>query len=119
MDITRSFQSSALGPVPKAMLMYAWQDKLEVHDLTEKVAGICKRMKVDVLLIENKAAGHSVAQEMRRLFGNEDFVVQMYDPKTLDKVARLYSIQHIFSEGMVYAPNKDWAEASTTILSIP
>jgi predicted phage terminase large subunit-like protein len=110
MDISRSFQSSALGPVPKAMLMYAWQDKLEVHDLTEKVADICKRMKVDVLLIENKAAGHSVAQEARRLFGNEDFIVQMYDPKTLDKVARLYSVQHIFSEGMVYAPNKDWAE---------
>jgi len=109
-DITRSFQSESLGPVPKAMLMYAWQGKLEVHDLTEKVADICKRMKVDVLLIENKAAGHSVAQEMRRLFGNEDFSVQMYDPKTLDKVARLYSIQHIFSEGMVYAPNKDWAE---------
>jgi predicted phage terminase large subunit-like protein len=110
MDVTRSIQSSSLGPVPKAMLMYAWQDKLEVHDLTNKVADICKRMKVDVLLIENKAAGHSVAQEMRRLFGNEDFVVQMYDPKTLDKVARLYSVQHIFSEGMVYAPNKDWAE---------
>jgi predicted phage terminase large subunit-like protein len=110
MDVTRSFQSSSLGPVPKAMMMYAWQDKLEVHDLTEKVADICKRMKVDVLLIENKAAGHSVAQEIRRLFGNEDFVVQMYDPKTLDKVARLYSVQHIFSEGMVYAPNKDWAE---------
>jgi predicted phage terminase large subunit-like protein len=109
-DITRSFQSESLGPVPKAMLMYAWQGKLEVHDLTEKVADICKRMKVDVLLIENKAAGHSVAQEMRRLFGNEDFSVQMYDPKTLDKVARLYSVQHIFSEGMVYAPNKDWAE---------
>jgi predicted phage terminase large subunit-like protein len=110
MDVTRSFQSSSLGPVPKAMMMYAWQDKLEVHDLTEKVAEICKKMKVDVLLIENKAAGHSVAQEIRRLFGNEDFVVQMYDPKTLDKVARLYSVQHIFSEGMVYAPNKDWAE---------
>jgi predicted phage terminase large subunit-like protein len=110
MDITRSYQSSALGPVPKAMLMYAWQGKLEVHDLVGKVADICKRMRADTLLIENKAAGHSVAQEMRRLFGNEDFTVRMYDPKTLDKVARLYSIQHIFSEGMVYAPDKDWAE---------
>lgn len=110
MDVSKSYQSSSLGPVPKAMLMYAWQGKLEVHDLVDKVAGICKRMRVDTLLIENKAAGHSVAQEMRRLFGHEDFTVQMYDPKTLDKVARLYSIQHIFSEGMVYAPNKDWAE---------
>jgi predicted phage terminase large subunit-like protein len=110
MDVTRSYQSESLGPVPKAMLMYAWQDKLEFADLVEKTAANCRRMKVDVLLIENKAAGHSVAQELRRVFANEDIVVLMYDPKTLDKTARLYAVQHIFSEGMVYAPNKDWAE---------
>ena len=109
-DVTRSYQSESLGPVPKAMLMYAWQDKLEFAELVEKTAANCRRMKVDVLLIENKAAGHSVAQELRRVFANEDIIVILYDPKTLDKTARLYAVQHIFSEGMVYAPNKDWAE---------
>jgi predicted phage terminase large subunit-like protein len=92
------------------MLMYAWQAKLELHELAEKVMSTCSRMKVDKLLIENKAAGHSVAQEVRRLMATEDFGVQMYDPKTLDKMARLYAVQHIFAEGMVYAPDKDWAE---------
>ena len=110
MEIRTSYQSEALGPVPKVMLMYAWQVKLELHELAEKVAATCSRMRVDRLLIENKAAGHSVAQEIRRLFGAEAFAVQMYDPKTLDKTARLYSVQHIFAEGMVYAPDKDWAE---------
>jgi len=109
-DISTSYQSESLGAVPKVMLMYGWQVKLELHDLAEKVASTCKRLRVDRLLIENKAAGHSVAQEMRRLFGHEDFSVQMYDPKSLDKTARLYSIQHLFSEGMIYAPDKDWAE---------
>lgn len=109
-EIKTSYQSEGLGPVPKVMLMYGWQAKLELHELVEKVASTCSRMRVDRLLIENKAAGHSVAQEIRRLFGYEDFAVQMYDPKTLDKTARLYSIQHIFAEGMVYAPDKDWAE---------
>ena len=109
-ELNVSYQSEALGAVPKVMLMYAWQKKLELHELAEQVAQTCSRMRVDRLLIENKAAGHSVAQEIRRLFGNEDFVVQMYDPKTLDKTARLYSIQHIFAEGMVFAPDKDWAE---------
>jgi predicted phage terminase large subunit-like protein len=109
-DVTRSYQSESLSAVPKVMLMYAWQGKLEIGDLVVKVNDICTRMRVDLLLIENKAAGHSVAQELRRVFSYEAFSVQMYDPKTLDKVARLYSIQHIFSEGMVYAPNKDWAE---------
>jgi len=103
-------QSEALGATAKVMLMYAWQDHPEIGELVIKVEDICSRMKVDVLLIENKAAGHSVAQEIRRVFNHARFGVQMYDPKTLDKVARLYSIQHIFSEGMVYAPNKDWAE---------
>jgi predicted phage terminase large subunit-like protein len=109
-ELNTTYQSETLGAVPKVMLMYAWQRKLELHELTEQVAQTCARMHVDRLLIENKAAGHSVAQEIRRLFGNEDFAVYMYDPKTLDKTARLYSIQHIFAEGMVYAPDKDWAE---------
>lgn len=109
-EVATSYQSEALGATAKVMLMYAWQDKLEIGDLVVKVEEICTRMKVDLLLIENKAAGHSVAQEIRRVFNSASFAVQMYDPKTLDKVARLYSIQHIFSEGMVYAPNKDWAE---------
>jgi len=44
------------------------------------------------------------------VFNHSRFGMQMYDPKTLDKVARLYSIQHLFSEGLIYAPNRDWAE---------
>jgi predicted phage terminase large subunit-like protein len=109
-DIATAVQSEALGATPKVMLMYAWQAKVEIGELVEKVESICDRMRVDLLLIENKAAGHSVAQEIRRVFGHAKFAVQMYDPKTLDKVARLYSVQHLFSEGMIYAPNKDWAE---------
>ena len=109
-DSASSSQSAALGATSKVMMMYAWQGKLEIGDLVVKVEDICTRMKVDLLLIENKAAGHSVAQEIRRVFNSSNFAVQMYDPKTLDKVARLYSIQHLFSEGMIYAPNKDWAE---------
>ena len=109
-ESANAVQSEALGATAKVMMMYAWQGKLEIGDLVIKVEEICSRMRVDLLLIENKAAGHSVAQELRRVFNSSKFAVQMYDPKTLDKVARLYSIQHIFSEGMVYAPNKDWAE---------
>ena len=34
----------------------------------------------------------------------------MVDPGRGDKVARTYAIQHLFSEGMIYAPDMDWAE---------
>jgi predicted phage terminase large subunit-like protein len=99
---------------PKVMLMYAWQGRHELHELVEKVSGICRKMRVDTLLIENKAAGHSVAQEIKRLYGYENFGVQLFDPKSQDKMARLYSVQHLFAEGMIYAPNKQWAEMVIT-----
>ena len=95
---------------PRVMLMYAFQERLEIHDLVTNVAKWCKDLKVDTLLIENKAAGHSVAQEIRRLYGFEKFGVQLCDPKSQDKLARLYSVQHLFAEGMIYAPIKSWSE---------
>lgn len=95
---------------PRVMLMSAWQGRYELHQLVEKVAQSCRKMKVDKLLIENKAAGHSVAQEIKRLYGHENFAVQLYDPKGQDKLARLYSVQHIFAEKMIYAPARQWAD---------
>jgi predicted phage terminase large subunit-like protein len=96
---------------PRVMLMSAWEGRYELHQLVEKVAVSCRKMKVDKLLIENKAAGHSVAQEIKRLYGHENFAVQLYDPKGQDKLARLYSVQHIFAEKMIYAPRRQWADA--------
>lgn len=93
---------------PHVMLMNAWDEHLEVHDLVTKVAKTCKEFRVDHLVIENKASGISVAQEIRRLYSRESFGVELFDPKSQDKTARLYSVQHIFAEGIVYAPDRPW-----------
>lgn len=95
---------------PKLLMMFAWAERLEFHDLVMKVESTCRKFGVDKLIIENKAAGHSVAQELRRMFSHSDFHVQLVDTGAIDKVARVYSIQHLFSEGLVYAPNKPWAQ---------
>jgi predicted phage terminase large subunit-like protein len=95
---------------PKVMMIYGWTERLELHDLVEKVRETMVDYGVDNLLIENKASGYSVAQEIRRMYSHEDFGVQLIDPKGLDKVARLYAIQHLFSEGLIYAPNRPWAD---------
>lgn len=108
--ISQSYQRTFAESHPRVMLMYAFQERLEIHELVTKVAKWCKDLKVDTLLIENKAAGHSVAQEIRRLYGFEQFGVQLCDPKAQDKLARLYSVQHLFAEGMIYAPIKAWSE---------
>jgi predicted phage terminase large subunit-like protein len=94
----------------KVVLMFAFQDRLEMNALVKKAAETCKTMKVDRLLIEAKASGISVAQELRRLYANEDWAVHLINPGNQDKLARLHSVQHLFSEGMVYAPDKSWAE---------
>ena len=95
---------------PRLILMHAWEARLELHELVEKVATSMRRMKVDKLLIENKASGISVAQEVRRMYGHEDWAVQLVDPKGQDKLARLYSVQHLFAEGLIYAPDRPWAD---------
>lgn len=103
---------------PKVVLMYSWQDRLEFHDLVQKVVDSCtvdgrkvkvppsQRFKVDRLLIESKAAGISVAQELHRTIGfSGQFGVELFNPTKLgDKVARTYAIQHLFSENLVYVP---------------
>jgi predicted phage terminase large subunit-like protein len=100
--------------MPKAILMNAWRDRLALHELVERTAATCRRFKVDKVLIESKAAGISVSQELRRLHTAEGYGVQLVDPKGGDKVARGYAIQHLFSDEMVYAPDRDWADMVIT-----
>ena len=99
---------------PRCMLMYAWQDRLELHDLVERVRETMQRYNCEKVLIENKAAGHSVAQELRRIYGHDDFYVELVDPKSQDKLSRLYSVQHLFAEGLIYAPDRSWADMVIT-----
>lgn len=99
---------------PKLMLMHAWQDRLPLHELVTKIAASCTRLKVDLLLIEGKASGLSVAQEIRRLYGSEPWGVQIINPGSQDKMSRLYSVQHLFAEGLIFAPDRAWADQVIT-----
>ena len=102
------------APHPKVMLVNAWTERLELHQLVTKVAETLKKYKADAILIEDKAAGHSVAQELRRLYSHLGFMVITDNQKGIDKPSRLYSVQHIFAEGLVYAPDKSWADMVIT-----
>lgn len=121
----------ALGDYPRIILLHAWRGRLALHapdierlpgenareftqrleaneGLVGKTADLCKRFKVDRLLIEAKANGLTVAQEMRRLHVGEGWAVQLVDPKG-DKVARAYAVQPLFSDEMVYAPYRKYS----------
>jgi len=107
---------------PKIILLHAWQERLEIHKLVQRVIDSCTkdkrpithaRFQVDKLLIEAKASGLSVSQEIRRIIGfNGKFGIELVNPtKQGDKVARAHSILHLFSDGMVYAPvGRAWCD---------
>lgn len=99
--------------MPRAIMMNAWRDHLALHNLVEKVANTARRFKIDRILIENKASGPSVAQELRRMYAAEGYSVMLNDPKG-DKVARAYSVQALFADEMIFAPDRDWADMVIT-----
>lgn len=125
---------------PKVMLIKAWRKHLEMHGtvveqerdesyrqwrrraepqwgLCEWVAETCRFRNAegvivgtaDKLLIEAKASGISAAQEIQRLYGNDGWVTQLEQVKG-DKVARAHSVVPLFSNGLVYAPDKEFSE---------
>ena len=77
--------------------------------LVEHVQDTCKEFKVDLLLIENKASGRPAAQEIANRYGLQRFGIQLCDPKG-DKMARALSVQPTFSQGLVYAPEREWSD---------
>jgi predicted phage terminase large subunit-like protein len=85
----------------------------ESWGLVELIAQTCRKWGVHHLLIENKASGITAAQELRRLYGSEAWSVQLVEPKG-DKVSRALSVQPIFANGLVYAPDKSWADLVIT-----
>jgi len=96
---------------PKIMLIYAWEERLRFDQLVKKVTDTCitpslegrPHYPVDKLLIEAKGNGISVAHELHRLWrGSGKISVDLIDPKKYgDKVSRVTSIQHLFSDGMI------------------
>jgi phage terminase large subunit-like protein len=46
---------------------------------------------------------------LEKLFVNRKYVISIADPKKLDKVARMIRVQPEFAAGMIWAPDKSWA----------
>lgn len=117
---------------PRAMLMFAWAKRMQLHGvevpalpneppevykarqkenwgLVELVADTCKRYKISRLLIEDKARGIDVANELKRLYAREKFGIQLVTP-VKDKVSRTHAVVSLFTDRGVWAPNTTWAQ---------
>lgn len=101
----------AVHGIPKIILMGAWTDYLEFNALLEKIIITCRnpKRKCDALLVEGKASGKSIIQEVKRKCRPEEFSVYELKPDG-DKVSRAHAVVPMFAAGCVYAPDFAWAD---------
>ena len=114
------------------MVIDCWQEKLQYPDLRPKIIdefetvyGEGKEKKrVDLLLVEDKAAGISLIQDLQRAH----LPVIGYNPGRADKTQRLSIVSNIIRAGRVWVPEssvkkgfvRDWAEGMVSqICSFP
>lgn len=103
----------------QVMVMFFWQARLALYPAVEKIIATATRMKVDKLLIENKATGIPVSQEIVRLTREEKFTIELVNPDRGEgvgdtaKIARANAISIFHREereggqtrpGCVYVP---------------
>jgi len=92
---------------PNIILLDAFQDRMEFPDLKKKAFEAWKEWNPDSLIIEKRAAGAPLIYEMRKA----GIPLQEYTPyKGQDKIARVNAIADLFASGVVWRPDKRWAE---------
>lgn len=118
---------------PRVMLVWAWRDWLNFPDLCQKLLDICTidnrvgnvgpdgkmvgfghpRFPVDRIIVEGKASGKSIVQELYKMMRWRvpiDDVNYNKGKYTPDKRARLVSVQHLFTDGMIWAPDRKFSD---------
>ena len=91
--------------MPNLVLLGAERGRWDYPTLRTKAVSKYEEHKPDSILIEKKASGQSLIQDLR-MTGLPIFEFQ----PDRDKVARAYAITSLFHNGRIYAPfKKDWA----------
>jgi predicted phage terminase large subunit-like protein len=94
------------------ILLDAYRERLEFPDLKKKAYERYQSRQPDALIIEAKASGLPLIQEMRKT----GIPLQSYTPvrgsiaNPNNKVARVHSVAALFQSGVVWRPETRWAE---------
>jgi predicted phage terminase large subunit-like protein len=88
------------------ILLDAWTGRKEFPELKKFALEYYKEWEPDMVIIEKKAAGAPLIQEMRSI----GVPVNEYSPsRGADKRVRINAVADIFASGMVWAPDMRWA----------
>jgi predicted phage terminase large subunit-like protein len=89
------------------ILLDSYKARLEFHELKKKVLELHQEYEPDALIVEKKASGISLYQELRRM----GVPVSEFTPsKGNDKITRLNAVSDIIASGRVWVPETNWAE---------
>jgi predicted phage terminase large subunit-like protein len=92
---------------PSLILLDAFKDRMEFPELKEVALKQYKEWNPDSFLVEKKAAGAPLIQELRRM----GIPVDEYTPsRGNDKIARVNAVSDLFASGTVWAPDTRWAK---------
>jgi predicted phage terminase large subunit-like protein len=102
---------------PNVILLDAFKDRMTFPELKEIALKHYKEWQPDAFIVEKKAAGAPLIQELR-LIG---IPVQEFSPsRGNDKMVRLNAVADLFTSGKVWAPDTRWArEVIEEIASFP
>jgi len=93
--------------LPHIILLDAFRDRMEFPELKACAYEHWDEWKPDAFIIEKKAAGAPLIQELRSM----GIPVNEYSPsRGNDKIARINAITDIFASGKVWAPDTRWAK---------
>jgi len=112
-----AFSGPRIEKEPNETLLAYKQRTRPTWGLVEWLEDTCTRFKVDRLLIEAKASGISAAQELRNRYGSRPWAVQLMQVSG-DKLARALAVQPMFSQGTIFAPDRDWSDLVITEMSM-
>ena len=99
------------------ILLDAFKDRMQFPELKSIALKHFKEWQPDAFIIEKKAAGAPLIQELRKM----GIPVQETNPsRGNDKITRVNAIADLFASGMVWAPDTRWArEVIEEIASFP
>jgi predicted phage terminase large subunit-like protein len=105
------------GNSPNLILLDAFKDRMAFPELKEVALKHYKEWNPDAFIVEKKAAGAPLIQELRRM----GIPVQEFTPsRGNDKIARVNAVSDLFASGKVWAPDTRWArEVIEEVASFP
>jgi len=94
------------GDSPHLILLDAFKARMTFPELKESALKHYKEWEPDAFIVEKKAAGGPLIQELRRM----GIPVQEFTPsRGNDKIVRLNAVSDLFASGKVWAPDTRWA----------